>query len=117
MLQQMANSINPRLQMTVDYPSGNPVGKMSVLDFKCCMDPQGTVMYTFYRKPMCQPTTITAMSELPWGSKRRGPHSGGDPDTQQVPQGSTLGAEKLPTSPSSLQGWQTVDLTRLIDQR
>ena len=43
LLQNVANSINPRIQMTVDFPSANADNKMPVLDFKCWVNDEGTV--------------------------------------------------------------------------
>ena len=70
LLQNVANSINPRIQMTVDFPSANADNKMPVLDFKCWVDDEGTVMYEFYRKSMCPQSTIYAESALSWRTKR-----------------------------------------------
>ena len=70
LLQDVANSINPRIVMTVDYPSANPDGKQPCLDFKCWMGPNGEVLYEYYRKPMCPQSTIYARSALPLRTKR-----------------------------------------------
>ena len=70
LLQNVANSINPRIVMTVDYPSTHEDKKMPVLDFKCWIGPTGEVLYEFYRKSMCPQTTIYASSALPVKTKR-----------------------------------------------
>ena len=70
LLQSVANSINKRIQMTIEFPSGHHDNKMPCLDFKCWVDPHGVVLYEYYRKPMCPQSTIYAHSALPWKTKR-----------------------------------------------
>ena len=70
-IQGMANTINPSIQLTIDYPSAHPDGRMPVLDFVCWVDPTTKkIMYSFYRKPMCRVNTILASSALSWTTKR-----------------------------------------------
>ena len=70
LLQAVANSINPRLQMTIDFPSAHSNGRMPVLDFECWVGESGHILHSFDRKEMCQPTTILATSALPMKTKR-----------------------------------------------
>ena len=69
-VKEMANSIIPMFQRTVDCPSANPDHKLPVLDLKLWVSEStkedGSTMttsyYEFYRKPMANPTTIPASS-------------------------------------------------------
>ena len=58
-LQQIANSIHPSIQLTIDYPSNNQNGRMPVLDTEHWLQevmingtPRRQVLHSHYSKPM-----------------------------------------------------------------
>ena len=72
---QMASSIIPGLNFTVDYPSNNHNHKVPMLDFKLWadeeMDPSNpgqtrqSLKYQFYEKPMSNPKVLDMGSAMP----------------------------------------------------
>ena len=69
LLQSVANSINPCVQMIVDYPSAHVDKTMPCLDFQCWVGDSGRILYEFYRKPMCPQSTIYVNYSLAWKVK------------------------------------------------
>jgi hypothetical protein len=69
-MRKMANSICPILQMTEDYPSRSPDGKLAILYLKVSVGPDGRILYEFYRKEMASRLLILARSAMPARVKR-----------------------------------------------
>ena len=68
-LKNIANSIDPEIQMEVDYPSNHINGKMPILDMEIWVE-DGIVRHSFYRKPCSSPYTIMYKSAMAKGVKR-----------------------------------------------
>jgi hypothetical protein len=68
-VQNVANSIWPEIQWTVDVPSNHHDGMMPMLDLKVGMH-DGEVIYEFYAKSMNTPFCIPARSAHSWSIKR-----------------------------------------------
>ena len=69
----IANSINPSIQVTLDYPENHPDGRMPVLDLKIWVNKEGRyprVSHTFYKKPIASPYTILKRSAVSESVKR-----------------------------------------------
>ena len=60
----IANSVDPNMEVEVDFPSNYETKWMPILDMKMTMDTNNKVAYMFYRKPMCN-KCCTAMPERP----------------------------------------------------
>ena len=72
-LKEIADTLNPNVQFTVDHPSNNSDNKMPVLDLKMWIQdtPEGPqVMHTFYKKVVSSPFTILKRSAMGAGTKR-----------------------------------------------
>ena len=70
LVQQIANSIWPNIQFTVDIPSDNPSGLIPMLDMEVGINQVGHVIRRFYTKPMNTPFTILSRSAHSWQIKR-----------------------------------------------
>ena len=70
LIQELANSICPSIQMTVDFPSSHISGWMPILDVEVRMREDKTVDWRHYRKPMASPFTILNDSAMPGKVKR-----------------------------------------------
>ena len=66
----MANSICPIIQLTEDYPSRNPDGKLPILDLKVWVGPHGQILYESYRKETASRLLILARSAMSARVKR-----------------------------------------------
>ena len=69
----IANSINPAIQVTLDYPSNHIDGRMPVLDLKIWKNSEGKcprISHTFYKKPIASPFTILKRSAVSESVKR-----------------------------------------------
>ena len=60
----IANSIDPAIQVEIDYPSKNVDKMMPILDMKMAMDNNNLVKYKFYRKPQSNKYTMMERSAL-----------------------------------------------------
>ena len=63
-IKDMANSISPDLQMTLDCPGPHNSGRMPVLDLEVWLDGTGEINYEFYRKPIRSEEVILNSSIL-----------------------------------------------------
>jgi hypothetical protein len=71
LLQELANTLCPSIQMTADYPSAHPDGWMPILDTSVRVRKEdNTVDFRHYRKPMASPYTILNSSAMPGLTKR-----------------------------------------------
>ena len=75
-LQRIGNQIHPSIQVTVDYPSNNPNGRMPVLDTEHWLEEieidgakRTQVMHSHYSKPMANPYVIHRNSAISDRSK------------------------------------------------
>ena len=75
----IANSIDPAIQVEIDFPSKKPDKMMPILDMKMTMDNNNMVKYKFYRKPQSNKYTMMERSALSSKTKR-------STLTSQVPQ-------------------------------
>ena len=66
----LANTICPYLQMTVDYPSKNPSGWMPILDLQVQMARDNSVNFTWFKKSMATDFAILNRSAMPAATKR-----------------------------------------------
>ena len=62
---ELANTICPYLQMTVDYPSKNPSGWMPILDLAVRMASDNSVDFKWYKKPVATDYSILNRSAMP----------------------------------------------------
>jgi hypothetical protein len=73
-LQAIANSIHPQVQLTLDTPGNHTDGKMPVLDLKIWVqrDSHGlqSIHHTFYKKEVSSPYTILNKSAMSMSVKR-----------------------------------------------
>ena len=72
-VQQIANEIHPSTQVTIDYPSLHPDGKMPSLDLKVWTEETGNgckILHEHYAKPMSSKAVIYARSAMSWKVKR-----------------------------------------------
>ena len=67
---EVANSVDPDIEVEIDYPSKNEGRMMPILDMKMSMNQQNEVVYMFYRKPQCNKFTMMERSALPDKVKR-----------------------------------------------
>ena len=64
-IQNIANSLEPDIQLTCDTPNNHPSGRMPVLDLEVWVK-DNRIMHSFYSKPMSSKYTIlkrTALSD------------------------------------------------------
>ena len=67
---EIANSVDPSIDIEVDYPSKYPDKMMPILDMKMAINNQNLVVHCFYRKPQSNKFTMMARSALPDRVKR-----------------------------------------------
>ena len=65
----VANHIEPMIQLTYDIPMSYPDSKLPVLDIKLWLDPSGEAMYEFYEKVTKNDKVILASSAIPRNQK------------------------------------------------
>ena len=70
LVKELANTICPFLQMTVDYPSKHPSGWMPILDLQVQMAPDNTLNFKWFKKPMATDFAILNRSAMPAATKR-----------------------------------------------
>ena len=76
-LQEIGNTIHPSIQVTVDYPTNNPNGRMPVLDTEHWMEEvelngckKTQVLHSHYMKPMANVNAVHKSTALPERSKK-----------------------------------------------
>ena len=67
---EIANSIDPAIQVEIDFPSKKADKMMPILDMQMAMDDNNLVKYKFYRKPQSNKYTMMARSALSNKTKR-----------------------------------------------
>ena len=70
---EIANSLEPAIQLTWDCPSRNGNGRMAVLDLEMLVHKEGglhTVAHSFYKKALASPYTILKRSALAYSVKK-----------------------------------------------
>ena len=70
LMQELANTLCPFIQMTADYPSAHPNGWMPILNVSVQVTADNMVDFKHYRKPMASPYTILNASAMPGLTKR-----------------------------------------------
>ena len=75
-LQDIANTIHPSIQLTIDYPSNNVNGRVPILDTEQWIQPveveghiRTQVLYSHYSKPMANQSLVLHHSAFPLKSK------------------------------------------------
>ena len=68
-VQQVANSIDGMIVMTIDVPSSHEDNKVPMLDIKAWMNESNEVYYEFYEKPTKNPLVISKKSAM--GMKKK----------------------------------------------
>ena len=61
----IANSIDPDIDVEIDFPSQHPSKMLAILDMQMGMLDNNKVQYMFYRKPMANKYTMMANSVVP----------------------------------------------------
>ena len=73
-LKDVADSVEPMIQTTIDYPSKHEDKKMPILDLKIWIDEHESggreVQFEFYKKPFSSKYVMLATSAAPWQMKR-----------------------------------------------
>ena len=64
----IADSINPSIQVTIDTPERNYDSRLPVLDMKVLMK-DNQVVHSFYKKKVASPFTILRMSAIAYSVK------------------------------------------------
>ena len=67
---EIANTLDPNIQMTFDTPSQNRSGKLPCLDLQLWVTDEGIIMHEFYSKPVTTPYLILNRSAVSNGVKR-----------------------------------------------
>ena len=67
---RICSSIDPNIDVEVDYPSKYPDKMMSILDMKMKINSKNEVVHAFFRKPQANKFTMMARSALPEKVKR-----------------------------------------------
>ena len=67
---EVANAVDPNIEVEIDFPSKNADRMMPILDMKMSMNQQNEVVYMFHRKPQCNKFTMMERSALPERVKR-----------------------------------------------
>ena len=67
---EIANSIEPSIQVEIDFPSKYEDKMMPILDMKMAINEEQEVKYMFYKKPQSNKFTMMARSALPERIKR-----------------------------------------------
>jgi hypothetical protein len=60
----IANTLDPDIEVEVDFPSRHADNMLPILDMKMAMDGENRVVYKFYKKPMANKHTMMARSAL-----------------------------------------------------
>ena len=68
-VRDIANSIDPMIQMTVDFPSNHEDKKVPMLDVKVWMKENNELYYQFYEKPTKNRFVISKDSAMPMSKK------------------------------------------------
>ena len=68
-IQQVANSLFPFIQMEIDCPSMNECGRVPILDLQVSII-KNKVEYQHYRKPCASVLVTLAKSAMPYRAKR-----------------------------------------------
>ena len=68
-LNEIANSIHPMIELTSDIPSNHTDGKLPVLDLKVKLGLKNQIDFQFYEKKTKNSRVILASSALPWLQK------------------------------------------------
>ena len=68
-LNEIANSIHPMIELTSDIPSNHTDGKLPVLDLKVKLGLKNQIDFEFYEKKTKNSRVILASSALPWLQK------------------------------------------------
>ena len=66
----IANSVDPNIEVEIDYPSKYDDKMMPILDMKMAINEEEEVKYMFHRKPQSNKVTMMARSALPQRIKR-----------------------------------------------
>ena len=66
----IANSVDPNIEVEIDYPSKYDDKMMPILDMKMAINEEEEVKYMFHRKPQSNKFTMMARSALPQRIKR-----------------------------------------------
>ena len=73
-IRQIGNSVNPMIQLTVDYPSKHANGRFPILDLEVWIvrteDGFQEIRYSFYEKPMKSEYVLMQRSAVPMATKR-----------------------------------------------
>ena len=73
-IRQIGDSINPMIQLTVDYPSKHPSGRVPILDLEVWIvrreEGYQEIIYGFYEKPMKSDFVLMYKSAVPMATKR-----------------------------------------------
>ena len=64
-IQQIANSIEDMIEMTIDVPTNHDDGKVPMLDVKAWINNDNNVFYEFYEKPTKNRLVISKTSAMP----------------------------------------------------
>ena len=67
---EIANSVEPNIEVEIDYPSRYEDKMMPILDMKMTINEEEEVKYMFHRKPQSNRFTMMARSALPHKVKR-----------------------------------------------
>ena len=67
-IQEVANTIHPSIQVSIDYPTNHDDGRLPVLDTKQWIE-GGKLLHTFYSKSMSSKYVIMSSSAVPVQSK------------------------------------------------
>ena len=70
LIQDLANTICPFLQMEADYPSNHTSGWMPILDLQVKIAEDNSIDFAWYRKPMASQYSILNRSAMPASIKR-----------------------------------------------
>ena len=69
MIADIANSLEPCIQVTVDTPERSEDGRLPVLNLKVWMD-ENKVVHSFYKKKVSSPFTILKRSAIAYSIKK-----------------------------------------------
>ena len=69
-LNQVANTIDVDIKLTIDCPSLNPTGKLPCLDLQLWINNDGLIQHEFFSKPMSSPLLILRRSAVSSSVKR-----------------------------------------------
>ena len=73
-IRQVGNSVNPMIQLTVDYPSKHENGRVPILDLEVWIvrteEGYQEIRYSFYEKPMKSDYVLMYRSAVPMATNR-----------------------------------------------